>query len=81
MWPFKKDRTMSFDEYAMSKPVPKCGDHREHYYWTDFSTGTCPKCKKIEEDAEEYRKQEALAERIAEAVITKLRNLDNQPKP
>jgi len=74
MWPFKKKEPVEdYREVVKRYPLASCGQQYDHYYWTKIEGWACPHCQRIEKETVENRKQNQLAELIAEKVIAKLK--------
>lgn len=69
IWPFKKQKVISMEEYVSDKPMPPCGEKITHYHWTDFEGWKCPICAKDEEKAREEERENRMARKIAEQVV------------
>ena len=71
MWPFKRTPRITLDEAIADKPMPPCGDKREHYNWK-FQGFPCPLCTAAATRKQELADEDRLAEKIATRVADKI---------
>lgn len=71
VWPFKRAPSITLDEAIADKPMPPCGDKREHYTWK-FQGFPCPLCAADVMRKQELADEDRLAEKIAQRVAEKI---------
>ena len=78
MWPFKKrEKPMTEEEYAATRPPAPCGKQKEHVFWTELNGMSCPVCAAIEDRKRKEEDKNRMAEKIAEAVVRKMQAPSN----
>lgn len=77
MWPFKRQPTMTTEEYAATRPPAPCGNQKEHVFWTEIEGLGCPVCAGIKKRKKQMEDENRMAEKIAAAVIRQMDERSN----
>jgi|GEM_PF-6208806 len=69
IWPFKKTKKITLEEYAATQPIPPCGEPVEHWEWILQIGMSCPMCDGKKRKEQEEIDENRMAEKIAAAVV------------
>lgn len=75
IWPFKRKEVLTFADYVAAQPVPPCGDAKLHYAW-HLNGVPCTTCAVNAERARKEADENRMAEKIAAAVVKKIKEAE-----
>ncbi len=75
MWPFNRVKPPTLAERAALKPPVPCGQQVAHYEWEWDMGMSCPMCAGQKARAKKDADDQRMADRIATAVVKRLREV------